>query len=102
MKLKQNTTKINRNLSFMKHQNNREDHPYFQELRNPYPMKQQINNKCVTSSTTNVDNWIIEAKSAYNDGYTQLYYKTLLRDLKDRLNSLEFLNEYNHGEKNDK
>ena len=86
----------------MKQQSNREDHPYFQELRNPYPMKQQINNKCVTSSTTNVDNWIIEAKSAYNDGYTQLYYKTLLRDLKDRLNSLEFLNEYNHREKNDK
>ena len=53
-------------------------------------MKQQVNNKCITSSTTNVDNWIIEAKSAYNDGYTQLYYKTLLRDLKDRLNSLEF------------
>ena len=86
----------------MKQQSNREDHPYFQELRNPYPMKQQINNKCVTSSTTNVDNWIIEARSAHNDGYTQLYYKTLLRDLKDRLNSLQFLNEYNHGEKNDK
>ena len=52
--------------------------------------------------TTNVDDWIIQAKSSHNDGYTQLYYKTLLRDLKDRLNSLEFLNEYNHGEKNDK
>ncbi len=61
-------------------------------------MKQQVNNKCITSSTTNVDNWIIEAESSYNDGYTREYYM----DLKDRLNSLEFLNEYNHGEKNDK
>ena len=83
----------------MKQQSNREDHPYFQELRNPYPMKQQMNNKCVTSSTINVDHWIIEAKSAHNDGYTQLYYKTLLRDLKDRLNSLEFLNEHENGNK---
>ena len=49
-----------------------------------------------------IDNWVIEAKSPYNDGYTQLHYKTLLRELKDKLNSLEFLNEYNHGEKNDK
>ena len=77
----------------MKQQSNREDHPYFQELRNPYPMK---------SSTTNVDNWIIEAESSYNDGYTREYYMSLLRDLKQRLNSLEFLNEYNHGEKYDK
>ena len=81
----------------MKQQSNREDHPYFQELRNPYPMKQQVNNKCITSSTTNVDNWIIEAESSYNDGYTREYYTSLLRDLKQRLNSLEILNEQNHG-----
>ena len=48
--------------------------------------------------TIDITNWIIEAKSPHNDGYTQLYYKTLLRKLKDKLNSLEFLNEYNHGE----
>ena len=48
--------------------------------------------------TIDVDNWVIEAKSPYNDGYTQLHYKTLLLKLKDKLNSLEFLNEYNHGE----
>ena len=55
-------------------------------------MKQQVNNKCITSSTTNVDNWIIEAESSYNDGYTREYYMSLLRDLKQRLNSLEILN----------
>ena len=64
----------------MKQQSNREDHPYFQELRNPYPMKQQVNNKCVTSSTINVEHWIIEAKSAHNDGYTQLYYCVKLQN----------------------
>ena len=81
----------------MRQQNNREDHPYFEELRNRYPMKQQVNNKCITSSTTNVDNWIIEAESSYNDGYTREYYMSLLRDLKRRLNALEILNEQNHG-----
>ena len=50
--------------------------------------------------TIDIDNWIIEATSTYNDGWTQLHYKTLLRELKDQLNSLDFLNEYNHGEKN--
>ena len=44
-----------------------------------------------------VDNWIIEAESSYNDGYTREYYMSLLRDLKQRLNSLEILNEQNHG-----
>ena len=48
--------------------------------------------------TIDIDNWVIEAKSPHNDGHTQLHYKTLLRELKDKLNSLEFLNEYNHGE----
>ena len=52
--------------------------------------------------TIDIDNWVIEAKSRHNDGHTQLHYKTLLRELKDKLNSLEFLNEYNHGEKSDK
>jgi hypothetical protein len=55
-------------------------------------------NSIFMKPTIDVDNWVIEAKSPYNDGYTQLHYKTLLRKLKDKLNSLEFLNEYNHGE----
>ena len=76
MTYKKTTTKTSTNLNFM---------------------KQQVNNKCITSSTTNVDNWIIEAESSYNDGYTREYYMSLLRDLKQRLNSLEILNEQNHG-----
>ena len=40
----------------------------------------------------------IRVDEVQNDNYTQLHYKTLLRKLKDKLNSLEFLNEYNHGE----
>ena len=50
--------------------------------------------------TSEISSWVIEASSAHNDGWTQLHYKTLLRELKDQLNSLDFLNEYNHGEKN--
>jgi len=52
--------------------------------------------------TIDTDNWIIEATSPYNDGWTQLHYIELLRELKDRLNSLDFLNEYNHAEKSNK
>ena len=52
--------------------------------------------------TIDIDNCTIEATSPYNDGWTQLHYIELLRELKDRLNSLDFLNEYNHGEKSNK
>ena len=52
--------------------------------------------------TIDITNWIIEAKSWYNDGYTRQHYIDKLRELKDQLNSLDFLNEYNHGEKSDK
>jgi len=52
--------------------------------------------------TIDITNWIIEATSAYNDGYTRQHYIDKLRELKDQLNSLDFLNEYNHGEKSDK
>ena len=52
--------------------------------------------------TIDIDNWIIEATSAYNDGYTRQHYIEKLQELKDQLNSLDFLNEYNHGEKSDK
>ena len=50
--------------------------------------------------TIDITNWIIEATSAHNDGYTKLHYIQKLRKLKDQLNSLDFLNEHNHGEKN--
>jgi hypothetical protein len=50
--------------------------------------------------TIDIDSWIIEATSPHNDGWTQLHYIEKLRELKDQLNSLDFLNEYNHGEKN--
>ena len=50
--------------------------------------------------TIDIDNWLIEATSAHNDGWTQLHYIEKLRELKDQLNSLDFLNEYTHGEKN--
>ena len=49
--------------------------------------------------TIDIDNWVIEATSAHNDGWTQLHYIEKLRELKDQLNSLDFLNEYTHGEK---
>ena len=52
--------------------------------------------------TIDINNWVIEATSAHNDGWTQLHYIEKLRELKDQLNSLDFLNEYNHGEKSDK
>jgi len=50
--------------------------------------------------TIDITNWIIEATSAHNDGYTKLHYIQKLRKLKDQLNSLDFLNEYTYGEKN--
>ena len=52
--------------------------------------------------TIDITNWIIEATSAHNDGWTRLHYIEKLRELKEQLNSLDFLNEYNHGEKSDK
>ena len=52
--------------------------------------------------TIDIDNWNIEATSEYNDGWVRLHYIEKLRELKDQLNSLDFLNEYNHGEKSDK
>ena len=52
--------------------------------------------------TIDITNWIIEATSAYNDGWTRLHYIEKLRELKDQLDSLDFLNEYNHGEKSNK
>ena len=51
-----------------------------------------------------IEKWIIEATSNYNDGWTRLHYTEQLSEIKDRLNSLEFLNKdkikENYGEKN--
>ena len=51
-----------------------------------------------------IEKWIIEATSNYNDGWTRLHYTEQLSEIKDRLNSLEFLNKdkikEQYGEKN--
>jgi len=50
-----------------------------------------------------IDKWIVEATSGHNDGWTKLHYTEQLLEIKDRLNSLEFLNKdkikENYGEK---
>ena len=38
-----------------------------------------------------IDKWIIEATSSYNDGWTQQYYRDQLQEVYDRLNVLEFI-----------
>ena len=43
--------------------------------------------------TIDINNWVIEATSNYNDGWTQKHYINMLRQLKDRHNSLDFINE---------
>ena len=52
--------------------------------------------------TIDIDNWVIEATSQYNDGWTRKHYLDMLIKLKDKLNSIEILNEYNHGKESDK
>ena len=42
--------------------------------------------------TETIEKWIIEATSGYNDGWTRLHYTKQLSKIKERLNSLEFLN----------
>ena len=42
--------------------------------------------------TETIEKWITEATSGYNDGYTRLHYTKQLSEIKERLNSLEFLN----------
>jgi hypothetical protein len=39
-----------------------------------------------------INKWIVEATSNYNDGWTRLHYTKQLSEIKERLNSLEFLN----------
>ena len=65
-------------------------------------MKETKMKETKMKETIDITNWIIEAKSWYNDGCTRQYYIDKLRELKDQLNSLDFLNENNHGEKSDK
>jgi hypothetical protein len=40
---------------------------------------------------SSVVNWIIEATSGHNDGWTQQHYRDLLQGLYDQLKDLEFL-----------
>lgn len=51
-----------------------------------------------------INKWIIEATSGHNDGWTRLHYTERLSEIKERLNSLEFLNKdkikEQYGEKN--
>ena len=51
-----------------------------------------------------IEKWIAEAASNHNDGWTRLHYIEQLLEIKDRLNSLEFLNKdkikEQYGEKN--
>ena len=46
-----------------------------------------------------IHKWVIEATSNHNDGWIRQHYIDKLKKLKDELNSLEFLNEYENGEK---
>ena len=39
-----------------------------------------------------IEKWIIEATSGHNDGWTRLHYTKQLSEIKERLDSLEFLN----------
>jgi|ETNmetMinimDraft_5_1059913.scaffolds.fasta_scaffold00401_23 hypothetical protein len=38
-----------------------------------------------------IDKWVMEATSSYNDGWTQKHYRDLLQEVYDRLNQLEFI-----------
>ena len=38
-----------------------------------------------------ITNWVIEATSGHNDGWTQQHYRDLLQGLYDQLKDLEFL-----------
>ncbi len=44
-----------------------------------------------------IEKWIIEATSGHNDGYTRLHYTKQLSEIKNRLNSLEFLKKHKDG-----
>jgi hypothetical protein len=39
-----------------------------------------------------IEKWIIEATSGHNDGWMRLHYTKQLSEIKERLDSLEFLN----------
>ena len=41
-----------------------------------------------------INKWIVEATSNYNDGWTRLHYTKQLSEIKNRLNSLEFLKKH--------
>ena len=46
----------------------------------------------ISTVESTINKWVVEATSNYNDGWTKLHYTVQLMEVKDRLNSLEFLN----------
>lgn len=46
-----------------------------------------------------IHKWVIEATNNHNDGWVRQHYIDKLKKLKDELNSLEFLNEHENGNK---
>ena len=55
-------------------------------------MTYDTSSKSSTSAFSIINKWIVEATSNYNDGWTRLHYTKQLSEIKERLNSLEFLN----------
>ena len=55
--------------------------------------KTQENKKEIQQSMADsvITNWIVEATSGHNDGWTQQHYRDLLQGLYDQLKDLEFL-----------
>ena len=58
----------------------------------------------ISTVESTINKWITEATSGHNDGWTRLHYTKQLSEIKERLNSLEFLNKdkikEQYGEKN--
>ena len=48
-----------------------------------------------------IDKWIIEATSSYNDGWTQKHYRDQLQEVYDRLNQLEFILKDKNGKESE-
>jgi len=55
--------------------------------------KEQQNKRDIQQNMADsvITNWVIEATSGYNDGWTQQHYRDLLQGLYDQLKDLEFL-----------
>lgn len=55
--------------------------------------KEQQNKRDIQQNMADsvITNWVIEATSGHNDGWTQQHYRDLLQGLYDQLKDLEFL-----------